>query len=311
MNHPGSLPPVLRALLATPSVTRLKGISQAGAPALLKPTRSVTRYEHSVGVMCLARRLGLPPQHQTVALLHDATHSAFSHTLDYLVRNAREDTHERHAATLLSDPTLTELLGSGDVAAVVAAITAKPPWLRTLDAVDYTLRDLLRAGLLDRSTARELIRALVNVEGQVCFASRDAAWSFTMLMVEANTRLYADQVDLFLHSALAELLACAVDREIVTLEDILTGDDATVLGRLRCDAVLGPRLGAFASLRPSNLRERRDGQRITSKARLFDLPVRASATEVVPLSELDPRWRRTSDAARRRAEHGTTLLTTT
>ena len=311
MTHAGSQPTLLTELMAAPPVTRLKGVSQAGAPALLKRTRSVTRYEHSLGVMGLARRLGLSQQHQTIALLHDATHSAFSHTLDYLVRNDREDTHEQHAATLLADPSLAGLVGGDDLAAVVAAITSKPPWLRVLDAVDYTLRDLLRAGLLQQRTAHEVTRSLVTIDDQVCFATIEAAWTFTMLMVEASTRLYADQVDLFLHSALADLLDRALDRQVLAPQDILTADDATVLERLRRDAHLKLLLGDFVSLHPSNLRERRDRQRITSKARLFDPPVRASATEVVPLSELDPTWQRTRDAAQRRAEHGMTLLTTT
>jgi hypothetical protein len=39
--------------------------------------------------------------------------------------------------------------------------------------------------------------------------------------------------------------------------------------------------------------------------------VKVSATEVVPLSELYPAWHRENDAARRRAETGVRLLTTT
>src|SRR5262245_18244413 len=152
--------------------------------------------------MRLARRLGLSRQHQATALLHDATHSAFSHTLDYVLANAREDTHEQHAARLLTDSSLGNVLGRDGVARVVAAISVKPAWLRLLDAVDYTLRDLLRSGLIDQRSAHDVIRQLVTVDGEVCFATAESAWCFTLLTVTASRSLYADQIDLFLHSAL-------------------------------------------------------------------------------------------------------------
>jgi hypothetical protein len=74
---------------------------------------------------------------------------------------------------------------------------------------------------------------------------------------------------------------------------------------------LRARLGEFLTASPTNLRERRDRQRITSKARLLDPPVKVSPREAVPLSALDPSWHRDFDAARRRADAGVTRLAPT
>lgn len=301
---------LLAALQATPTLQRLRRVSQAGAPSLFRSTRTVTRYDHSAGVARLARQLGLPIDAQVAALLHDATHSAFSHTLDYLVGNSSEDTHENHAHRLLTDPTLAALLTAETLDAVVDAITAKPPWLRVLDAVDYTVRDLCRARLLDAAGARAVTEALTITEGgEVCFATTGAAWSAVKLMALTNTTLYMDPPDLYRHAMLAELLAAGIERGVVSLDEIMTSDDDTALRRLRADRHLRDALVAFLSASPSNLRERRDRQRITSKARLLDPPVRISPTTAVPLSEIDSGWHREHDAARHRAETGTPLLT--
>ena len=52
--------------------------------ALLGITQPITRYEHSVGVMLLARRVGGGLREQVAALLHDVSHTAFSHVIDHV-----------------------------------------------------------------------------------------------------------------------------------------------------------------------------------------------------------------------------------
>jgi hypothetical protein len=47
-------------------------------------TSPITRFEHSVGVMILVRELGASLTEQIAALLHDVSHTAFSHVIDYV-----------------------------------------------------------------------------------------------------------------------------------------------------------------------------------------------------------------------------------
>lgn len=71
--------PVLRDLVNSRLLQRLKGIHQAGAAYLVWPKWNVTRFEHSIGVMLLIRRLGGSLEEQAAGLLHDVSHTAFSH----------------------------------------------------------------------------------------------------------------------------------------------------------------------------------------------------------------------------------------
>src|SRR3954466_12988600 len=61
--------PVLLDLLGSEGLGRLKGVLQHGVTALLEITKPITRYEHSVGVMLLARRVGGGPREPVAAPL--------------------------------------------------------------------------------------------------------------------------------------------------------------------------------------------------------------------------------------------------
>lgn len=77
------LPEAITTLLHTPPIQRLRGIHQGGAIVLANPTINHTRFDHSVGVMLLIRRLGGSLREQLAGLLHDVSHTAFSHLITY------------------------------------------------------------------------------------------------------------------------------------------------------------------------------------------------------------------------------------
>lgn len=76
--------PVLCELLEAPAVKRLEHINQYGIDAYVNHFPRYTRYQHSVGVMCLLRRFGASEQEQIAGLLHDVSHTVFSHVGDHL-----------------------------------------------------------------------------------------------------------------------------------------------------------------------------------------------------------------------------------
>src|ERR1700678_3028959 len=66
-------------LIGCPTFQRLKGVRQAGPSSLAFPFKDVTRFEHSLGVFVLLRRLRASRREQVAGLLHDISHTAFSH----------------------------------------------------------------------------------------------------------------------------------------------------------------------------------------------------------------------------------------
>ena len=70
--------PVLLDLMQTQAVHRLHGVLQHGVSALVGVTVPTSRFEHSMGVMLLVRRLGASLEEQIAALLHDVSHTALA-----------------------------------------------------------------------------------------------------------------------------------------------------------------------------------------------------------------------------------------
>ena len=99
---------VAEALLDTPTVQRLRHISQLGTVQLVYPSANHTRFEHSLGVYHLADRalaeLGIEGRQaeriRAAALLHDVGHGPFSHNIEALTHRLTGKYHDDVAELL-------------------------------------------------------------------------------------------------------------------------------------------------------------------------------------------------------------------
>lgn len=83
--------PVLIDLLNTPVMQRLNGINQGGVCHFAEPkTPPYNRYEHCIDVFLLLRHYGATLEEQIAGLLHDASHTVFSHVGDFIFKNTDE-----------------------------------------------------------------------------------------------------------------------------------------------------------------------------------------------------------------------------
>lgn len=73
---------VLLDLIKSPAFQRLKDIRQYGVMCYARNEPEFTRYQHSLGVFFLAKKYGAPLEEQIAALLHDVSHTVFSHVGD-------------------------------------------------------------------------------------------------------------------------------------------------------------------------------------------------------------------------------------
>ncbi len=89
--------PVVLDLINCPAMQRLKGVDQHGYlhnPKNIEFNFGKTRYHHSLGVYMLLNRFGAPLEEQIAGLLHDVSHSAFSHCIDILKGTGENQDHQ-------------------------------------------------------------------------------------------------------------------------------------------------------------------------------------------------------------------------
>ncbi|MBX5448465.1 HD domain-containing protein [Thermogemmatispora sp.] len=229
---------VLLAVLHSAPLQRLKGVHQAGASYLVRAGRDTTRYEHSLGVMLLIRRLGGGLEEQLAGLLHDVSHTAFSHVADYLFSCYEEDYHEQHLRQVLARSELPALLRSSgfDLERILAfdhwPLLEQPVPELCADRVDYTLRDLWHAGYLTRPAVEAFLQTLCVWEGRIVVVSRDAAMWFVHQYVRLVTELFMHPVEMFADYQLARALRLALDEGLLREEELFL-EDAELLARLR------------------------------------------------------------------------------
>lgn len=79
--------PLIAELIQSTPFQRLKAINQYGVVNYLVPTESYSRYDHSVGVYLILKQIGASREEQVAGLLHDISHTVFSHVGDYVFQD--------------------------------------------------------------------------------------------------------------------------------------------------------------------------------------------------------------------------------
>ncbi|QBD81629.1 HD domain-containing protein [Ktedonosporobacter rubrisoli] len=230
--------PVLLDLLSTEALQRLRNIHQAGALYLVRPGKHTSRYEHSVGVMLLVRRLGGSVEEQIAALIHDVSHTAFSHVIDRVFENSAEDYHEHHFAQLVQQsaiPAIVERYGFSLTRLLDTerwSLLEQPLPDLCADRLDYTLRDLSQAGLVEREEIAQFLAALSVSQGRIVLTDMQAGTWFIKAYTRLLFEVFANPLTLYANELLAQIISSAYRRGILSERDFFL-DDEQLLSRLR------------------------------------------------------------------------------
>src|SRR3989338_3377086 len=231
--------PVLLELLNSTSIQRLKRINQYGMPDELYHIPGFTRYEHSLGVMLLLRKLGASIEEQAAGLLHDVSHTAFGHIVDWIPSigsQEKEDFQDRIHKTFIVRSNLPKILQRHELNPedVVDykhfSLLEQPAPALCADRVDYTLREF--ADWIDPEAARLCTETLLNYHGKILFATRESSERFGTGYARCNREHWSGSQGIRRYHLLSQALSIALDSGIITL-DTLFEDDSFVLEKLR------------------------------------------------------------------------------
>jgi HD superfamily phosphohydrolase len=170
---------VIEELINTSVFQRLRRIHQGGAIFLVNPKINHTRFEHSIGVMILIRKLGGTIEEQIAGLIHDISHTAFSHLIDYVFDIEEEDYHEKRFEEVLRDKELNSVLKKYQLDTNKFTEIEKYQILEyplpdlSADRVDYTLRDLFQIGRISKKEILWFLSGLKIVNNRIVVISEE------------------------------------------------------------------------------------------------------------------------------------------
>lgn len=286
--------PVLLDLIASDALRRTKGIAQHGITALLGITPAFSRFDHSVGAMLLVRRLGAGVKEQIAALLHDISHTAFSHVIDFVF--------DDHSGQSYHEEKKEEVVAKSDIPGILERhgmdwrevmdedqfpLLEQPSPALCADRLDYFLRDLKFLKLATGGEIKASLESLKVVDQRIAIDDIDAARWLAYTFIEADRASWSSFREVGLYQLTAEAIKAANRLGFIEEADLWGSDEALWKKLQSADH---PDIFSLVKLITPGTRffwcEEHPAFRVATKVRSIDPPV-VNGRSATPLSELD------------------------
>ncbi len=282
--------PRILELVACPTFDRLRRVRQAGPSAYAFPFKDVTRHEHSLGVYLLLRRLGAPWSEQVAGLLHDISHTAFSHAVDFVFDSDEQALHEELKHLFLEREDLARALERIGLDPFDFYDDGRYPLLEQplprlcADRIDYFLRDSLTCGVITPAFAQRVLEDLRVVDGVIAFQSPGVAHQAVAAYEEMNRDWWASDIEAFIYNEFADVIREGFRLGALTTDDLLE-DEPHVLAQLQAagSRFIEAKLEAIFHFDPARVPGYQP--RVVPKQRWIDPPI-VDAGQVRPFSEV-------------------------
>jgi HD superfamily phosphohydrolase len=233
--------PVILELLESPIMQRLKGVDQAGYFEPFFSGTAHSRFEHSIGVYLLLRQFGTELTEQISGLIHDVSHSAFSHCADYIFAEGsqKDQSHQDNIFdTFVSNSEIPSiLLKYGLDLDYILDDNNFPLKENNLpdicaDRIDYSLRTTWHFRKYAPKQAKKIKNILANLtakNGQWIFANYQSAKDFADLFFYANKYFYSGIESATMFRTTGDYLKHALRNSYISKADLYLTDSEVLL----------------------------------------------------------------------------------
>jgi len=222
--------PVLIDLFNNQTMERIKHVHQYGASDYVIPqNKDYSRYEHCVGVWALLRMYGASLEEQIAGLLHDASHTVFSHVGDILFEHNsshssyQDDIHQWY----LEQQKIDELLRKHNLSlhTVLHKNGAHNMLEQDLpdicaDRLEYNLQAGLLTNLLTIEDIKNILESLLYENGVWFFTQIECAKKLALVSLFNTEHVWGSPEDRFINENMANALKRALHIGLLTSNDI-------------------------------------------------------------------------------------------
>lgn len=225
--------PVLIELINSKPVQRLKGIAQLGVPDQFYHLKGYSRFEHSLGVMLLLKKLGASLEEQVAGLLHDVSHTAFSHVVDWTIGDQVKEDHQ--------DKKHQSFFQRGEIKSILRKHGFEPE--RIADLRNFKLlereipelcADRIDYGLIDFKIwanpriVKKVVGDLTRKGDKIVFKTRTLAEIFARTFLKCQREHWGGFEAVSRYYLFALALKEALDKRILKFRDFYQNDDFVV-----------------------------------------------------------------------------------
>lgn len=234
--------PLVLEIIESQPFQRLKSIHQYGFTAKLVPTESYTRYEHSLGVYAILKMFGAPREEQIAGLLHDISHTVFSHAADYVFPQKSEFRayQDENHFWFLEKSGIKEILEKhhytlNDVHhenRAFQALKCPLPFL-SADRIDYNLQGGLLRGLISQEELDDVLRNLHLINGSWLLTSEKAALTIAKASLIMTETLWGSLWESVINRIGAKAIHRAFETGLISHEEFHFSTDDLIWQKLQ------------------------------------------------------------------------------
>lgn len=223
--------PVILDLINSPSLQRIKGVDQHGHFEPYFPGTFFSRFEHSLGVFILLKKFKTSLEEQIAGLIHDVSHTVFSHVGDYVY--GFEKTHT------LQDNLHQQFIENSEIPKILNKYKIDYKYIlddknfllkeRELpdlcaDRIDYFLREIKVNNEANLEKINQFLNDFIIIDNFWVFKNKDLAKEYALLYVKINNWFWAGLESGVMLKTMGELLKYALLKKIITKDDLFTTD---------------------------------------------------------------------------------------
>jgi len=294
--------PVILALINSKTLQRLRGIDQAGYFEPHFPMTAFSRFEHSIGVYLLLKIYGAPIEEQIAGLIHDVSHSAFSHCIDYVLDAGSEKEHNHQ------DNIFDEFVRKSEIPAVIKKYNLDLEYILDdqnfplkekdlpdlcADRIDYSLRTATIFKKIENG--KYFIDNLLAENGKWIFKNFESAEKYAKLFLKLNTNYYAGLTSAVMFRTVGDYLRYAISKNYISEADLYT-TDKIVLEKIGLHIKDDTRLSLLSDRMNNRIGFRNNpnnyDSKVFCKSRVVN-PFCWHEGQIARISEIEPSWNET------------------
>ena len=291
--------PIILELINSKTIQRLKDIDQAGYFEPHFPGTAHSRCEHSIGVYLLLKMYHAPIEEQIAGLIHDVSHSAFSHCIDYVLDTGSEKEHNHQ------DSIFDEFIRKSEIPEIIKKYNLDLEYIlddrnfplkeRDLpdlcaDRIDYSLRTATVFEEIENG--KYYIDNLLAENGKWIFKDFESAEKYAKLFLKLNTDYYAGLSSAVMFKTVGDYLRYALSKDYISETDLYT-TDKIVLGKIEPYIKIDSKLSLLFERMNNKIGFRDDPNDYTGKvfckSRAVN-PLCWHGGKIIKVSEVNPSW---------------------
>lgn len=233
--------PILLELMDSPMLQRLKHIHQYGVAYYTTHREEYNRYDHSVGVFAILRAHDASLEEQVAGLLHDVSHTAFSHVGDWIFCKENQDKdYQNHIHSLF-----LEKSGLGDILRkyhyTIDQILPKEELFPALenslpnlcaDRIDYNIQGAYYQGFLTYEEAQLIFKDLRFINNRWISTHLELMKKLTQFSLFMTQDCWGSPTNYVTSRWLADAILRGIDIGCISYAELHFGTDQVIWDKL-------------------------------------------------------------------------------